>query len=50
MNNDSSKYYGYVEDVSEVMYSGCKHTRLNAIVSLFHIECLNRVIDKPLIC
>lgn len=32
MNDDASKFYDYVEDANEVMYLGCKFTKLSVTV------------------
>lgn len=45
MNDDAFKLYGCMGNANEVMYSVCKLTRLGMIVRLFHIKCLNKVID-----
>lgn len=38
-------FCGYMEH-NEVMYMGCKFTKLSVIVCLFHINCLNKVTNK----
>lgn len=39
VNDDASKFYGYMKDASELMYLCCKLTKLRMIE--LYIKCLN---------
>lgn len=46
INNDASKFYGYMEYGNQEMYPDCKFTKLGVRLCLSHIKYLNKVTDK----
>lgn len=46
INDDTSKFYGYIKYANQVMRLGCKFNQLRIIVQLFNMKCLQKVMDN----
>lgn len=45
MNDDASEFYGYMEDTNQIIYQGCKFTKLSVIVHLFYNKSLKKITE-----